>query len=166
MKSFLLSIAIFFAALLPLHAQEAAPIVKELRAILADAGTGFKSYRGEMIETDSATGVVYYKSTHTPQASISGHYLIENNKTAHRFYLIRYDIKAMDAMQLRIMNVMTQKYMEELNAMAGAGFAGRDYKNAEGADVTEIKDKSGQNILDYQSDGDQQLIIVYGTGGK
>lgn len=166
MKTFLTTLGLIACTLLRAQAQETAPIVAELRAVLADAGTGFQSYRGELIESDSASGVVYYKSTHTPQASISAHYLIENSKTKHRFYLIRYDIKALDAMQLRIMTVMAQKYMEELNAMASNGkFAGRDYKNEEGADVTELKDKSGQNIIDYQSDADQQMIIVYGTDG-
>jgi len=166
MNKLLLTLALCFFGTASVSAQEAAPVITELRAVLADAGTGFQSYLGELIETDSASGVIYYKSRHNPQASISAHYLIENNKTKHRFYLIRYDIKALDEMQLRIMTVMTQKYMDELNAMVKTTrFDGRDYKNEEGANVTELKDKSGQNILDYQSDGEQQTIIVYGTGG-
>lgn len=166
MKTLLLTLACCISASIATHAQEAAPIITELRAVLADAGTGFESYRGNMIETDSSTGVIYYKSTRTPAAAISAHFLIENVKTKHRFYLIRYDVKAMDAMQVRIMTVMAQKYLGELNAMAKTGtYNGRDYKNEDGADVTELKDKSGQNILDYQSDAGQQMIIVYGTNG-
>lgn len=166
MKKLLLIIVCCVCTHLSATAQETAPAITELRAVLADAGSGFQSYRGEMIETDSSTGVIYYKSTHTPQVSTSAHFLIENVKTKHRFYLIRYDVKAMDAMQLRIMTVLAQKYMAELNAMAGTGkFDGRDYKNEEGANVTELKDKSGQNIIDYQSDADQQMIIVYGING-
>ncbi len=165
MKALFVTLAICLAACHKIQAQTPAPIITELREIVADAGTGFRSYRGDVIEHDSSSGVIYYKSTHIPQASTAAHYLIENAKTGSRFYRIRYDVKAMDGMQLRIMKAMAQKYIEEINAMLNSGaFDGRDYKNEDGADVTELKDKRGENIIDYQSDADQQVIIVYGTG--
>lgn len=165
MKKLLLTLSCCIASILSVYAQDAAPIVKELREVIGGAASSFQSFRGEQIEADSTNGIVYYKSAHKPEASNAGHFLIENIKTKHRFYLIRYELKSMDVMQLRIMTVMAQKYMDELNAMVKTGkYTGRDYKNAEGADVTEIKDAAGNNVVDYQSSAEQQMLIVYGAG--
>ena len=166
MKKLLLTLALCAPVLSPAFAQEAAPIIKELRAIIADAGTGFKSYKGESAGKDEASGSSFFKSSHTPEASISEHFMFEKDATKHAVYIVRFNVKDMDAMYLKLMMIMAQKYMDEFNLMAKSGkYVGRDYKNADGADVTEIKDNEGHNIVDYQSTADQQMIMVYGTNG-
>jgi hypothetical protein len=167
MKTLLLSLAFCLPFFAPLHAQEAAPIIRELRALLQIAPTGFESYRGALIEHDSATKTSYFQSKHTPEASTAQHFMFENAATKNRFYMIRYDLGNMDAMHLKIMNLMASKYMDELNTMVQSGsFTGRDYQNEDGANVTEIKDKNGAIVLEYQSDPKQQVIVAYSTKTK
>ena len=90
---------------------------------------------------------------------------MRKDETKHAVYIIRYNVKDLDAMYLKLM-IMAQKYMDEFNVIAKSGmYLGRDYKNESGADVTEIKDKDGNNIVDYQSTKDQQMLIVFGTNG-
>ena len=69
-------------------------------------------------------------------------------------------------MMLKIMMVIAQKYVDEMNAMVKSGsYTGRDYEKTDGTTVTEIKDLNGVNIVDYQSNKDQHIVLVYGTKG-
>ena len=167
MKKFLLTLALCLPFLAPAFAQEAKPVVKELRAIMEESPTGFASYKGELLQKDESSGAAFYNSSHTPEVSIAGHVLVENPADKLSFYMIRYNTKDMDAMTLRLMMIMAQQYLDEMNAMVKSGkYVGRDYKMDNGMDVTEIKDKEGRMILDYRSDSDNQMLIVYSTKGK
>lgn len=167
MKKFLLTLALCLPFLAPAFAQEAKPVVKELRAIMEESPTGFASYKGELLQKDESSSAAFYNSSHTPEVSIAGHVLVENPADKLSFYMIRYNTKDMDAMTLRLMMIMAQQYLDEMNAMVKSGkYVGRDYKMDNGMDVTEIKDKEGRMILDYRSDSDNQMLIVYSTKGK
>ena len=89
---------------------------------------------------------------------------LRKDETKHAGYVIRYNVKDLDAMYLKLM-IMAQKYMDEFNAMAKSGMYGRDYQNESGANVAQIKDNQCHNIVDYQSTKDQQMLIVFGTNG-
>lgn len=165
-KQLLFSIALCIATVQVAPAQEISTAVTELRSIISNAGNGFKTYKGAIIESDSTSGAIYYSSAQKPVSPMAAHYIIENTQTKHNFYMISYDLTTMDNTQLTMMVVLAEQYMLELNNMVnGGGYTGSDYKNEEGADITEIKDKDGQNILDYQSNGTNQVIIIYGTNG-
>ncbi len=167
MKKLLFTLVLCLSFLSSVFAQEVAPVIQELRALLAEAGTGFQTSKGGLIEKDPATGTSYYKTTHPPEVSVSEHFLVEPDSEKPGFYIIRYNVKDMDAMTLRIMMVMTQKYVDELNAMVKSEtYVGRDYKTDEGLNVTEIKDTAGRNIVDYRSDAENQMLIVYSTQSK
>ncbi len=167
MKKVLLTLAFLLPFLAPAFAQEAKPVVKELRTILEGAPVGFPSFKGELLQKDESSGAAFYKSSHTPELSIASHILVENPADKLSFYMIRYTIKDMDAMTLRLMMIIAQQYMDEMNAMVKTGkYVGRDYKMDNGMDVTEIKDKEGRMIVDYRSDADNQMVIVYSTKGK
>jgi len=166
MKTIILSLLLAFAVASPVMAQEPAPIIKELRSIVADASTGFESYLGEVDGKDEASGTTFYKSKKEPEASISQAFIMEKEATAHRTFILRYNVKDLDAMMLKMMMIMAQKYMDEINAMVKSGnYTGRDYEKPDGTTVTEINDLEGNHIMDYQSTNDQQMILVYGTNG-
>lgn len=166
MKKFVLFLLVMLTLATPIFAQEPAPVIKELRSIIADAGTGFQSFLGDADGRNEANGTTFYKSKIEPQASISQGFILEKEATKHRTFVLRYNVKDLDAMMLKIMLIMAQKYVDEINVMVKSGsYTGRDYEKADGTTVTEIRDLKGTQIMDYQSSKDQQIILVYGTNG-
>ncbi len=166
MKTIILSLLLAVTAASPAFAQEPAPIIKELRSIVADAGTGFQSFLGEKDGRDEASGTTFYKANKEPQASISQLFIMEKEATKHRTAILRYNVNDLDAMMLKLMMIMAQKYVDEMNAMVKSGaYTGRDYEKEDGTTVTEINDLKGNHVMDYQSTKDQHMILVYGTNG-
>lgn len=166
MKKFILLLTLTLTFAIPIFAQEPAPVIKELRSIIADAGTGFQSFIGDADGRDEASATTFYKLKIEPQISISQGFFLEKEATKHRTFILRYNVKDLDIMMLKIMLIIAQKYVDEMNAMVKTGaYTGRDYEKTDGTTVTEIKDLNGANIVDYQSNKDQHIILVYGTKG-
>ena len=166
MKNLILLLTLTLTLSTPIFAQEPAPVIKELRSIIADAGTGFQSFIGDADGRDEASATTFYKLKIEPQISISQGFFLEKEITKHRTFILRYNVKDLDIMMLKIMMVIAQKYVDEMNAMVKSGsYTGRDYEKTDGTTVTEIKDLNGVNIVDYQSNKDQHIILVYGTKG-
>ena len=61
MKNLILLLTLTLTLSTPIFAQEPAPVIKELRSIIADAGTGFQSFIGDADGRDEASATTFYK---------------------------------------------------------------------------------------------------------
>lgn len=164
MKTLSLLFLLTFAIAGNVIAQEPSAIIKELRGIIADAPIAFDSFLGDADGRDEASGTTFYKTKKEAVASIALPFIMHKESTGHRTFILRYNLNNLDAMMLKLMVVITQGYVDEMNAMVRSGnYTGRDYENSNGANVSEIKDLQGNHIMDYQSTKDQQMVIVYCT---
>ena len=164
MKTLALLFLLTFSMAENVKAQEPAPVIKELRNIIADAPNAFDSFLGDANGRDEASGTTFYKTKNEAAVSIAQSFVMHKEATGHRTFILRYNVKNMDAMMLRLMLIMTQKYVDEMNAMIKSGnYTGRDYTASDGSLITEVNDLKGNKILDYQSAADQQMVIVYCT---
>lgn len=164
MKTLSLLFLLTFAIAGNAVAQEPAPIIKELRSIISDAPNAFDSFLGDADGRDESSGTTFHKTKNPAEASIGKSFVMHKEATGHRTFIIRYNLKNLDAMMLKMMAIITQRYVDEMNDMVKSGnYTGRDYESSDGANVTEIKDTEGTRIMDYHSTKDQQMVIVYCT---
>jgi hypothetical protein len=143
-KAFLLIIAILMLQVY-VKAQTAAPEITELRDLLKSAKNNFANDLGKVMETDSANHTIYYET---------------KKPSGQNMYVISYDAKGD-----KVAGVMplVDHYLDELNNMLKTGnYTGKDYKNTQGKDVTDIRDKDGNLVLRYASNLENQSIFLYG----
>ncbi len=141
-------------------AQEASPVIKELRALVESGKTNFKSEVGAFIKTDEASKISLYK---TKKETTSATTLLMQSTDKQRVYLIKYDLKAMSPEMVGLMSVIVDQYINELNAMVKTGlYTGKDGTDSDGLDVTQMYDLAGNHVLDYKSTKDMQSIMLYG----
>jgi hypothetical protein len=137
--------------------------VMQIRHLIESAKTDFKDDQGALIQEDKDTKISYYE-TKKPTAGAQTFIYTSSNPDVTPMYVINYDVKAMDTNMLGLMTVIVNQYIDELNVMVKSGnYTGKDYKDANGMGVTDIKDKDGNYILRYQSNSEKQNIYIYGT---
>ena len=147
-----------------IYAQDApSPAVAQIRQLIKSAKTDFKDDMGTLIQEDKDTKISYYE-TKKPTAGAQTFIYSSSNPDVTPMYVINYDVKAMDTSMLGLLMVIVNQYIDELNVMVKSGnYTGKDYKDANGMGVTDIKDKGGNYILRYQSNSEKQNIYIYGT---
>ena len=157
-----LIILLITLAIVNAKAQSTEHLISDLHILLSSAKTNFIDDMGEKYNENAASKTEYYNTKYATSGAKS---LISKKLTDNTYtyiYAILYDTKGADA-ALKMMPV-TDAYIDELNVMVQSGnYTGRDYKDEDGFDVTEINDKAGKHILDYFSNKEHQNIYIYGV---
>ena len=147
--------------IIKIKAQTTDHLISDLRVLISSAKTNFADDMGEKLSENTASKTVFYNTKYATSGAKS---LISKKLTGNTYtyiYAILYDLKDADAVSRMI--PVTDAYIDELNVMVQSGnYAGRDYKDEDGYDVTEINDKAGNHILDYFSNKEHQNIYIYG----
>jgi hypothetical protein len=125
--------------------------------LLKSAKNNFANDLGKVMETDSANHTIYYE---TKKPTKLAETFIVHQASGQNMYVISYDAKGD-----KVAGVMplVDHYLDELNNMLKTGnYTGKDYKNTQGKDVTDIRDKDGNLVLRYASNLENQSIFLYG----
>ncbi len=159
-RIFLVTILLALCGAVRTNAQEASPVIKELRALVESGKTNFKNEIGPFIKTDEASKISLYKTKKETTAATT---LIMQSQDKQCVYMIRYDMKDMNADMVGLMAVIVDQYINELNAMVKTGnYTGKDATDSDGLDVTQLYDLAGNHVLDYKSTKEIQSIYLYG----
>ena len=163
MKKLILFLSIFISLGNVSYAQTTpSPAVQKLRELIESAKTGFRDDTGDLIRQDKTKKINYYKTTKATAAAQTFIYKSTTDDPAP-VYVITYNLKDMETTMMTMVMTIVDQYIDELNIMVQSGnYVGRDYKDAQGMDITEVKDKKGNHILDYGSDKETQNIYIFG----
>ena len=157
MKKAILLIIATLALQFYAKAQTVAPEITELRDLLKSAKNNFTNDLGKVMETDSATHTIYYE---TKKPTKLAETFIVHQASGQNMYVISYNAKGDNVANII---TLTDHYIDELNNMLKTGnYTGKDYKNTQGKDVTDIRDKDGKLVLRYASNTENQSIYLYG----
>ena len=163
MKKLILSFYIFISLCTLGQAQTIpTPAVQKLRLLIESAKTGFKDNTGDLIREDKTKKINFYK---TKKETAGAQTFIYKSTTGDPapVYVITYNLKGMEPTMMTMVMTIVDQYIDELNVMIQSGnYTGRDYKDEQGMDITEMKDKKGNHILDYGSDKETQNIYIFG----
>lgn len=155
---FLLSTMLLQGAI---QAQTAAPVIKDLKMLIQSAQDNFKDQLGEKVETDTVNKMIFYKTKMETAAAQTFILHLESNEK--NIYVIKYNMKTLDVNLLKMLSIIVNLYVDELNNMVKSGnYTGRDYTDTDGMSITEINDNAGNHILDYSSNSETQNIYVFG----
>lgn len=136
------------------------PIIKEFRNILIDAPNKFESYKVAKISDNKDKNYELYSSK-IEELPFSVTRVIAKTNDEPSVYFIKYDVKNLDAMMLKLFINISTQYMTEINDMVKSGnYTGRDVKD-NGDDITEVFDLKGNHVMDYISNADAHFIYVY-----
>ncbi len=139
------------------QAQTEAAVITQLHTLLQSAKSNFHDDMGKKIDEDASTKTIYYETLKPSEAAET---FIVHQATGQNMYVIMYDGKG-DKIA-KIIPIVDQ-YIDELNNMVKSGnYSGEDYKDKNGKDVTDVKDKAGNLVLRYASNTETQTIYLYG----
>jgi hypothetical protein len=140
------------------QASAQSPAVLDFREFIKAIPTNFKTLEKEYLK--ESDGYKVYSSTKEDLFFSTN--LITRHPTDGTAYLLRYNIKDLDAGILKMFMMIAQQYMDEINAMVKTGnYTGRDFKDGE-SDVTELKDLEGNLIMQYISDKETHMLAFFG----
>lgn len=138
-------------------AQTEAVVITQLHALLQSAKNNFQNDIGKKIDEDASTKTIYYETLKSSEAAET---FIVHQATGQNMYVITYDGKGD---KIAKMIPIVNQYIDELNNMVKSGnYSGEDYKDKNGKDVTDVKDKAGNLVLRYASNTATQTIYLYG----
>lgn len=161
MKKIIVLLLIFIIGLRIAHAQTPAPVIAELRTLLQSAKTNFQGEMGAQIGADSASKMVFYE---TNKKTTGAETFISKQSSGQNLYIITYNVKGENAVKLM---PIVDSYVNELNDMIKSGnYKGRDYKDKNGKDVTDMTDNAGNLVLRYASNTETQNLYIYGFINK
>lgn len=164
MKKLVLLLFIAFSINGNVMSQDVAPVITELREIIADAPNGFQSLVGDVDLKDKASAQTIYKTKTPSGISVKEMFVMEDDASGRRTFIIRYNLADVADMMLRIMLVTTKKYVEEMNVMVKSGnYTYEESTKPDGTNVTVIKNLKGKAVMSYHSSKTQQLVMVHGT---
>lgn len=160
MKKIFVSIA-FVTIFLSAHAQTPEQAISNLHLLLQSAKVNFMDNLGQKLNEDASNGLVWYKTKYATLGASSR--IIHQSVDNKNIYFIKYNTKN-DDVYLKLMPTILA-FIEEMHTMEESGnYVRRDYKDNQGMDVTEIKDKDGNHIINYFSNKESQNFYIFGMG--
>lgn len=162
MKKIILTIAIFLVTFTTISAQS--PIIKQFREIIKDAPNQFNTIQKELLQDNKEKNYQVYSSTIEDTAISKA--VISKSLADGAVYVIRFDVQSLDGMMLKMFTIISGQYITELNEMVSSGnYTGKDYQN-NGETTTEIKDLQGNTVVQYISNVNEHLVLIFGTPKK
>jgi len=145
-----------------LNTNAQSPIIKTFREIVADAANDFNNYKVTKISENKEKNYDLYSSK-IEELPFSSTKIIVPTNNKKPIYFIKYSIKDLDVMTLKLFTNISEQYITEINEMIKTGkYTGKDVKEKED-DITELYDLKGAHIMDYISNVNAHYIYIYGT---
>lgn len=137
------------------------PIIKDIRTIVADQPNDFMNLRKDLLKDNTATtGTKEYSST-IEDLSINRNLIITGPQGTQ--YLMIYNTDRMSDDAKNFFALILKQYFAEIEEMGTSGkYVVRHYKSNSGVLISEVKDTSGQKILEYRINGSEHLILFVG----
>jgi len=158
MNKILIIIALALFNTIMAHAQS--PIIKDLREVISQRNSSFKTLQKELVQDNTEKGIKAYMGS-VGGSSICNAFVTQSNGQGS-MYIFLFSLENMDIMQTKIFTDMAQQYINELNNMVKTGnYKGRDYRDGESL-VTEITDLNGNIVVQYVSNAADHMIMVHG----
>lgn len=168
MKKLTLLFLVFVLCVYTAHAQS--PIIQEFRELIKSGQTNFTGEMGEKTQENPENKIVFYKTKRQRDIAVIQSFIIHQTTENSNIYVIKYSLKDAEPKMLKLLTMLVQQYVEELNLMVkSGGYTGRNYKRDNGTEVfnvTEINDKAGNHILDFESNEDTKNIFLFGLNAK
>lgn len=136
-------------------------IINDFRAIIADRPNEFVNLQKALTMDNTAAGFKQYSST-IEDLSFNKNIIINGNRGAQ--YILVYNLLPMSTDIRQFFDQISKQYFEEIDAMAKTGkYVVRDYKSDDGTLVTEVKNDTGDKILEYRIKTNEHLLLFVGT---
>jgi hypothetical protein len=132
-------------------AQSKEQYLNNFKSLLKEAESDFQNVLGKELEVDSARKSTYYACTKGLSSSFEAICINKGDNTT--YFTCEYDYSK--TTELIKANEILPGIIDNINSMIKSGkYKGRDYKNARGEDVTEVKDLEGNYIVEIESKTD------------
>ncbi len=136
------------------------PIIKDFRAIIDDRPNEFVNLHKALTADNTAAGFKQYSSI-IEDLSFNKNIIINGNRGAQ--YLVVYDLLPMNKDIKQFFDQISKQYFDEIDAMGKTGkYVVRDYKADDGTLITEVKNATGEKILEYRIKTNEHLLLFVG----
>jgi hypothetical protein len=151
---------IFLGSFLTGKAQDTSSFRRDLRSLLTEAQNEFKAVEGPLEYQDT----IRHKEYFNPKITLGSndHFIQQQHDDAgaYRAMICSYNLTETTGLMNAI--VYLPVILDELNAMNSSGkYKGRDYKEENGTNVTELTDQEGNYIMELASTEQAITLRIY-----